>query len=424
MASRARIGQRLTRRTLLGRALGAAAGGIGAAALGRATGPFGVPASMTTWPAADAPAVLAASMRPVKLGVLLPYSKVYQQLGEDITAGMILYFESVGWTGGGRRISMIKEDEDIDPQVALRKARKLIEGDNVDLLTGLVASPSAVAIRDIVHNSKTVLVISNAGANVVTRARKSPYIFRASFSNWQTAYPIGKWFYDNVTKSVVCAAADYAAGHEDINAFKESYVAAGGKVTAEVYPPLNNTDYAPYIAQIQRAKPDAVFAFFAGSDAVRFVQQAQQYGLTRDARLSGPGFLVEEDVLPAQGRAALGAYSCLHWAVTLQRPENLAFTRAYRARWKRDASVYAMQGFDAARVIAEALNATGGNTEDRARLAAAVAAVKFASPRGAFAFDPETHNVVQEVYLRQVRETGPALHDVVFGSLGVYKDPG
>ena len=419
MASRTRIGQGLTRRTLLGRALSAAAGGLGAAALGaagaglgRATGPFGVPA------------VLAASMRPVKLGVILPYSKVYQQLGEDITSGMILYFESVGWTAGGRRISMLREDEDIDPQVALRKARKLIEGDNVDLLTGLVASPSAVAIRDIVHNSKTVLVISNAGANVVTRARKSPYIFRASFSNWQTAYPIGKWFYDNVTKSVVCAAADYAAGHEDINAFKESYLAAGGKVTAEVYPPLNNTDYAPYIAQIQRAKPDAVFAFFAGSDAVRFVQQAQQYGLTRDARLSGPGFLVEEDVLPAQGRAALGAYSCLHWAVTLQRPENLAFTRAYRARWKREASVYAMQGFDAARVITEALNATGGNTEDRARLAAAVAVVKFASPRGAFAFDPETHNVVQEVYLRQVREAGPALHDVVFGSLGVYKDPG
>jgi len=167
-----------------------------------------------------------------------------------------------------------------------------------------------------------------------------------------------------------------------------------------------------------------VFAFFAGSDAVRFVQQGQQYGLTRDGRRSGPGFLVEEDVLAAQGRAALGAYSCLHWAVTLQRPENLAFTRAYRARWKRGASVYAMQGFDAARVIADALNAIGGNTEDRGRLAAAVAAVKFASPRGAFAFDPDTHNVVQEVYLRQVRDVGRTLHNVVFASLGVFRDPG
>lgn len=404
--------RRLSRRTLLGGAIGGAVSAYGVARLGAGAHPFGVPA------------VLAASVKPIKLGVLLPYSKVYQQLGEDITAGMTLYLESVQSTAGARRITMIKEDEDIDPQVALRKARKLIEGDNVDLLTGLVASPSAVAIRDIVHNSKTVLVISNAGANVVTRARKSPYIFRASFSNWQTAYPIGKWFYENVARTCVCAAADYAAGHEDINGFKDSYLAAGGKVTAEVYPPLNNTDYAPYIAQIQRANPEAVFAFFAGSDAVRFVQQAQQYGLTRSARLGGPGFLVEEDVLPAQGRAALGAYSSLHWAVTLQRPENLAFTRAYRARWKREASVYAMQGYDAARVIVEAVNATGGNTDDRTRLAEAVAAVKFASPRGAFVFDPNTHNVVQEVYLRQVREVGPALHDVVFGSLGTFRDPG
>ena len=404
--------RRLSRRALLGGAVGAAAA-YGAARPGTgATGPFGVPA------------VLAASTKPIKLGVVLPYSKVYQQLGEDITAGMTLYFESVQHTAGGRRITTIKEDEDIDPQVALRKARKLIEGDNVDLLTGLVASPSAVAIRDLVHNSKTVLVISNAGANVVTRARKSPYIFRASFSNWQTSYPIGKWFYENVARACVCAAADYAAGHEDINGFKESYLAAGGKVTAEVYPPLNNTDFAPFIAQIQRANPEAVFAFFAGSDAVRFVQQAQQYGLTRSARLAGAGFLVEEDVLPAQGRAALGVYSSLHWAVTLQRPENLAFTRAYRARWKREASVYAMQGFDAARVIVEAVNATGGNTDDRARLVEAVAAVKFASPRGAFAFDPNTHNVVQDIYLRQVREVGPTLHDVVFGNLGTFRDPG
>ena len=404
--------QRFSRRSLLAGAIGGAVSAYSAVPLGAGARPLGVPA------------VLAASAKPIKLGVLLPYSKVYQQLGVDITAGMTLYFESVQNTAGGRRITMIKEDEDIDPQVALRKARKLIEGDNVDLLTGLVASPSAVAIRDVVHNSKTVLVISNAGANVVTRARKSPYIFRASFSNWQTSYPIGKWFYENVARTCVCSAADYAAGHEDVNGFKDSYLAVGGKVTAEVYPPLNNTDYAPYIAQIQRANPEAVFAFFAGSDAVRFVQQAQQYGLTRSTRLAGPGFLVEEDVLPAQGRAALGAYSSLHWAVTLQRSENLAFTRAYRARWKRDASVYAMQGYDAARVIVEAVNATGGNTDDRTRLGEAVAAVRFASPRGAFVFDPNTHNVVQEVYLRQVREVGPVLHDVVFGSLGTFRDPG
>jgi len=405
---------RLTRRELLTAAFGGAALLAGAAGGTRGTGRlFGVPA------------VLAASTQPVKLGVLLPYSKVYQQLGEDITSGMELYLASAGWKAGGRRITLIKEDEDIDPQVALRKARKLIESDSVDLMTGLVSSASALAIRDLVHATKTVLVISNAGANAVTRARRSPYIFRASFSNWQTGYPIGKWFYENVARSCVAGAADYAAGHEDINAFKDSYLAAGGRVAAEVYPPLNNTDYAPYIAQMQRAKPEAIFVFFAGSDAVRFVTQAAQYGLTKDARLAGPGFLVEEDVLPAQGRTAFGAYSCLHWALTLQRPENLAFARAYRARWKREATVYAMQGYDAARVIVEALTAAGGDTSgDTAKLIEAMAAVRFASPRGAFAFDPDTHNVVQEVYWRQVRDVGRTLHNVVFASLGVFRDPG
>lgn len=400
-------GVRLTRRDLLAATLG------GAAALaGRQGRPFNMPAA------------LAASSAPVKLGVLLPYSKVYQQLGEDITSGMVLYFESVGFKAGGRPITLIREDEEIDPQVALRKGRKLIESDNVDIIAGLVASPSALALRDVVHNTKTLLVIANAGANAVTRARRSPYIFRVSFTNWQTCYPIGKWFYDNVARSCLVGAADYAAGHEDIDGFKESYLAAGGKVVAEVFPPLNNTDYGPYIAQMQKAKPEAMFVFFAGSDAARFVTQAAQFGLFKDTRLAGPGFLVEEDVLPAQGRNALGAYSCLHWALTLQTPENLAFTRAYRERWKRDATVYAMQGFDTARVIVDALNAVGGDATNKARLIEAMAAVRFTSPRGPISFDPETHNVVQTLYVRQVREVGKAIHNVVFATLGVFKDPG
>lgn len=400
-------GARLTRRRLLGVALG------GAAVLsGKFANPFG------------APAVLGAASGPVKLGVLLPYSKVYQQLGEDITSGMTLYFESVGFKAGGRAITMIREDEEIDPQVALRKGRKLVESDNVDLLAGLVASPSALALRDVVHNSKTPLIIANAGANAVTRSRRSPYIFRASFSNWQTSYPIGKWFYDNVARSCLAGASDYAAGHEDINAFKESYLPAGGKVVAEVYPPLNNTDYGPYIAQMQKAKPEALFVFFAGSDAARFVTQAAQYGFLKETRLAGPGFLVEEDVLPAQGRNALGAYSCLHWALTLQTPENLAFTRSYRERWKREATVYAMQGYDTARVIVDALNATGGDTANKTKLVEAIAAVKFVSPRGPISFDPETHNVIQTMYVRQVREVGKAIHNVVFVNLGVVKDTG
>ena len=393
---------------------GAAGAGLAAAAIAGAGRPdgrgFGVPA------------VLAAG--PVRVGLLVSYSKVYGQLGEDITDGMTLYFDSVGWTGGGRRISWIREDEEIDPQVGLRKARKLIEGDRVDLITGIVSTATAYAIRDLVHNSKTHLVVSNAGGNLLTRARKSPYIFRASFTSWQVSAPFGKWFFDNIARSAALTAANYGFGTESIAAFKETFIPAGGKVIGEVLPPLNNTDYAPYIAQVLKMSPEATYNFYSGSDAVRFVAQAVQYGLTKNSRTTGAGFMVEQDVLPAEGTNALNIYSPLHWALKLQNPENLAFTRAYRTRFKRDASVFAMQGYDAARVIVEALNRTGGDAGNKDRLTDALAAVKFASPRGAFEFDPNTHNVIQDIYVRQVRQIGRDLANIVFVNLGRIADPG
>ena len=401
----------LTRRTLL---RGAAGAGLAGAAIAGAGSPgargFGVPA------------VLAAA--PVKVGLLVSYSKVYGQLGEDITAGMTLYLDGIGWTAGGRRITWIREDEEIDPQVGVRKTRKLIEADGVDFLTGIVATPTAYAIRDMVHNSKTILVVSNAGGNLLTRARRSPYIFRVSFTSWQVSAPFGKWFYDNVARTAALTAANYGFGTESLAAFKETFIPAGGKVIGEVLPPLNNTDYAPYVTQVLKMSPEATYNFYSGSDAVRFVAQSVQYGLAKASRTTGAGFMVEQDVLPAEGVNALNIYSPLHWALKLQNPENLAFTRAYRTRFKRDASVFAMQGYDAARVIVEGLNRTGGNTADKDRLVEAMAAVKFASPRGQFEFDPNTHNVIQNIYVRQVRQIGSDLANVVFVNLGRVTDPG
>ncbi len=417
----ARARKTITRRQFLSKT---AAGGMALAAgaalggwVGRATGPR---QGGMSW--GGIPTVLAAG--PVKLGLLVSYSKVYGQLGEDITDGMTLYLDSVNWTGGGRRISWIREDEEIDPQVGVRKARKLIEADQVDVLTGIVSTATAYAIRDMVHNSKTILVVSNAGGNLLTRARKSPYIFRASFTSWQVSNPFGKWFYSNVAREAVVTAANYGFGTESIAAFKESFLPAGGKILGEVFPPLNNTDYAPYITQIQKMSPEALYNFYSGADAVRFVAQAAQYGLTRTARVTGAGFMVEQDVLPAEGENALGIYSPLHWALTLQNKENLAFTRAFKDRFKRDASVFAVQGFDAARVIVEGLNRTNGDTSNKDRLVEALAAVKFASPRGPFEFDPNTHNVIQSIYVRQVRHVGKGIANVVFENLGRIRDPG
>jgi branched-chain amino acid transport system substrate-binding protein len=243
---------------------------------------------------------------PVKIGVLLPYSGVYAVLGESITQGMELVFAREGGAVAGRKIELIKEDSEAKPPVGVRKADKLIDSDKVDILTGPVHSGVLAGIRDKVHSSRTVLIVSNAGADQISRERCSRWIFRASFSNWQPCQPMGGWVAKNVAKEVFQIAPNYQAGKDMMAAFRETFTPAGGKVVAEDYPKLGETDYAPYLTKIKQSGAKAVFAFFSGSDAVNFVKQYDQFGLKGAVKLTGAGFLTEPDVLPAQGQAALG----------------------------------------------------------------------------------------------------------------------
>jgi branched-chain amino acid transport system substrate-binding protein len=355
--------------------------------------------------------------------VLLPYSLVYAQLGESITNGMQLYFDGAGGTAGGRRIEMIKEDEEVDPQVGLRKTRKLVEQDQVDLLTGVVSTATVYAIRDYVHDNKVLFICSNAGGNALTRERKSPYIFRASFSNAQPSIPMGPYVYQSA-KRVTLVAADYGAGRESMAAFKDGFVKAGGEVAAEVYPPFPNTDYAPFFGQIQQSRPEAVYCFFAGSDAVNFVKQFDEFGLKREMKLFGSGFLLEQDVFAAQGLAGVGGITGLHWALSLENAENRKFGQDYRAKFNRDPDVYAVQGYDTARAIVEALNKTGGNTSDKDGVIRALEATSFDSPRGPFKIDPATHNPIHNVYARETRDQGGKPANVVIETFRDIKDPG
>ncbi len=435
----AKSNNRVSRREFLKSAAVAAAAAVASGSLIEACAPAAAPTPTATkapvvppgaaTPAAKPAVTPAVEVKPsggppLKIGVLLPYSKVYAFIGQSITNGMVLYFESIGNTIAGRKIELIKEDEEADPQVTMRKARKFIEQDQVDLITGLVASPDAYAVRDMVHQNKMILIISNAGANGVTREKKSPYIFRTSFSNWQITQPMGAWVARNVSKKVLLSAADYAAGKEMMAAFKETFVPAGGTVVSEVYPPLGNTDYGPYLAKIAEAKPEAVFTFFAGSDAANFVKQYEEYGLKKTIKLTGAGWLVEPDVLPLEGKAALGAITSLNWAITVDNLENKRYVEAYQKRFNAEADSYSVQGFDTARVIHEAIEKAKGNTSDKEGLVKALERVRFASPRGPFEFDAETHNVIQNLYMREVKEVSGKLTNVVIDTIKMVKDPG
>jgi branched-chain amino acid transport system substrate-binding protein len=381
------------------------------------------PAAAATAAPAAAPAVAKpASASTLKIGVLLPYSGVYAVLGESITNGMQMYFDSVNNTAGGRGITLVKEDEGATPDDGLRKARKLLEQDQVDLIAGTVSTAIAYAIRDLVDSNKVIYISANAGGNDLTRSRKSPYIFRTSFSNAQPSIPMGEYLVKNVARRVFISAADYAAGKESLAAFKEGFLAAGGELIGEVYPPFPNTDYAAYLTEIASKRPDATYSFYAGSDAVNFVKQYAEFGLSRDIRLCGSGFLLEEDVLPAEGQAALRGISGLHWALTLDNPENRAFTQAYRQKFNKDADVYAMQGYDTAHVIVDTLNRLQGDLTNKDRVVETMTAVKFASPRGPFEFDPETRNPIQNIYAREVREVNGKLTNVVLETFPMVKD--
>lgn len=365
-----------------------------------------------------------ASTGPLKIGVLVPLSGVYAGLGEDMIQGMELYLESINNEIAGRQVELIKEDSEAQPDVGLTKARKLLDQDRVDLVTGVVSSAVALGLRDLFDSTKNILIISNAGADAVTRERKSKYIFRTSFSNWQSSYPIGQWTYDNIGKRAFCSAPDYAAGKEDVSAFRDAFTKAGGEIIGEIYPPLGNNDYQPFLTQMQQANPEVIFSFYSGSDAVRFVQQYEQFGLKDNIPLVGPGFLTETDVLPQQGASAEGIYTSLHYSYLLETPENQQFVEAYQAKFNEVPSVFALQAYDAAQLIDAAIKATEGDTSNKDRLVEAMEAASITSPRGPFRIDPDTHNPIMHVYLRQVQQVGDEYGNVVIEDLGEFPDPG
>jgi branched-chain amino acid transport system substrate-binding protein len=237
---------------------------------------------------------------------------------------------------------------------------------------------------------------------------------------------MGGWVAKNVSKEVFLTAPNYQAGKDMMAAFRETFTPAGGKVVAEDYPKLGETDYAPYLTKIKQSGAKAVFAFFSGSDAVNFVKQYDQFGLKQSIKLTGAGFLTEPDVLPAQGPAALGVITGHFYTPVLDNPTNQRFVKEFRAKYAgKMPDGFACQGYDTAEVIVRALKAVNGNTQDKDRLVDVIAKLEFDSPRGRFRFDPKTHNVIQPfIYIREVKEVAGGLNNVPIDRVANVADPG
>ena len=366
----------------------------------------------------------ALAAEPIRIGVLLPSSGVYAGLGKDQTLGLEMGFDDFGREVAGRPIELIHADTESKPGSGLAQIKRLVLRDRVDIVVGIISSAVAGAVRDFVHNAQVPLIVSNAGNDDLTGAQCSPWILRSSFSNSQISREMGPWLAARGFEKVFLMAFDYAAGHQAMEAFRGGFVAAGGSVIGEAYPPLGETqDFGPYLAKVKAADPDAVYVFFAGGPAIKFVKEWAAFGLKGEVQLAGAGWLNSALYINAQGMDAEGALGILNYVPSIDTPENHTFQEHFRAAHGRDASEFGVAAYDSARLIIEALKATGGNTEDKAALVAALQATRFDGPRGPFRIDPRTNNVIQNVYIFEVQAQGDGVAAVVQDVIPNVQDP-
>jgi branched-chain amino acid transport system substrate-binding protein len=363
-----------------------------------------------------ASAALAQDGRgPLKIGLMLPYSGTYAGLGNAIENGFKLYVQEQGGKLGGREVQYFKVDDESEPSKATDNVNKLIKRDSVDVLVGTVHSGVALAMAKAAKDNNTLLVIPNAGADAITGPLCAANIVRSSFSNWQPGYAMGIVAGGKGVKRAMTITWNYAAGAESTKGFTEGLEKGGGKVVKDLNLPFPNVEFQALLTEIAAQKPDAVYAFFAGGGAVKFVKDYAAAGLDKTIPLYGPGFLTD-GTLEAQGASAQNMLTTLHYADNLDTPKNNAFRKAYAIAFKAQPDVYAVQGYDAAQILANGLKAVGGDLTKRDQLAAAMRKTAVDSPRGKFTLSA-AGNPVQDMYLREVKGNNNEFRSVAVKAL-------
>lgn len=364
--------------------------------------------------------------RSVKVGLIIPQDGVYTPLGLDMKNAWDLYLDQNDGMLGGYEVETIVGDEGESPDTGVPAVSGLLQRDQVDVLVGLVNSATALGSVEVVAAAKKLLIVANAGANAITAAdTRNPYIWRTSFTNSQISNALGTYLAEqNVPGGVYLMAADYAGGQEHAAAFRSAFLAAGGSIAGEAFTPFGTTqDFQPFLSGIQGTGAGATYVFYAGGEAVSYVQQYASFGIKDSLPLYGSGFLTEGGVLPAQGEAALGVQTTLHYTSELDNEANSAFVEAYQAAYE-DAipTCYSVQTWDAALVLDQILADVDALDGDTLSEAMAGLGEISDSPRGAWSFNGQTPE--QTIYLREVTESGGALVNSVKEDLGTVAQPG
>uniref|UniRef100_A0A7C1G659 ABC transporter substrate-binding protein n=1 Tax=Thermomicrobium roseum TaxID=500 RepID=A0A7C1G659_THERO len=360
----------------------------------------------------------AAVKRPIKVGLLVQLTGVYAALGQEHVRATTLLIESRGGQLGSFPIELLVEDEGQSVDDGLNKALKLVQRDQVDILAGILKSTVLYAVRDLVHEAGVPLIGTTAGPHrlIFDPQLKSPYIWRTSYANGQLNYPMGDYAYSTLGyRRVAVLATDHAGGREHASGFMNRFRELGGEIVGEIYVPLDTVDFAPYLQQVSGFGADAVWAWFAGADALRFVTQWEDFGLKGQVPLIGSGWLTDEPVLPEQGEAAEGIITSFHYSPYVQTVEMQNFVSSFRQRYGVFPGVTAYNGYIFARALEEALSKLPGNFSREAFLAA-LGSLDFEGPTGRYRIDPETQGPVLTVFIRRVDRMQQEFGNVVIAS--------
>jgi branched-chain amino acid transport system substrate-binding protein len=346
------------------------------------------------------PQIARAQGDKVRVGLMLPYTGTFAQLGVAIENGVRMAINEKGGKLGGREIEWFKVDDESEPSKGVENASRLVQRDKVDVLIGTVHSGVQMGIQKVARDSGVLNLIPNAGVHAATRALCAPNVFRTSFTNSQPTLALGKAMVDKGHKRAVWITWKYAAGDEAFEGFKESYTKAGGTIIKELGLPFPNVEFQALLTEIASLRPDAVACFFAGGGAAKFIRDYAAAGLKGRIPLYGSGFLTE-GVLDAAGPAADGIVTTMHYSDSLDTPRNKQFRLAYATTFRSQPDVYAVQGYDTGQLLVQGAAAVKGDLSNKQALYKAMESAVIDSPRGKWTMS-KAHNPVQDMYLRVV----------------------
>jgi len=340
--------------------------------------------------------------KPVKIGMVTTLSTKAGYLGEEVRDGFKLAIAQEEGKLGGVPVELLVEDDGRDPGKAKQIADRFMKRDDVKIMTGLIFSNVAIAVVPKVVRSDVLYISPNAGPSALAGKGCNKNYFNVAYQNDNLDEVVGKYVNEAGFKNVYLLAPNYPAGKDHLAGFKRYYK---GAIAGEVYTKLGQSDYAPEIAALRDAKPDGVFFFLPGGMGINFIKQFSQAGLNKTIPVFGPAFSFDERLLGAVGAAALGVKNGSQWTHDLDVPANRQFVAAFREAYGRTPTLYASQGYEAARLIGSALKSVEGDVSKLDALRAALRKADFESVRGDFAFAANQHPV-QNLYIREVVEDG------------------